>query len=642
MKKLKLLLMNSPHQNLDNFDRVYNKKRGNVLFPPLTLTTIAAGVLQKVKNVEIEILDMEFEIMKFFNENEKSPLFPKEFLKNKISTKLNTFKPDVVGLSLLFSQAHPNSFIIAKLIKENNPNTKVVCGGNHATFAHKRMLEQCPSMDFIFLHEADNTFPAFLEYLNGNIAFNDLKGIAWLEKSTNKVKLAPSAEKINNLDTLPIPKANLIPIRDYQKYGRAGSTHRSGDGDSPTYTIQTSRGCTAECTFCSVRSFNGKGVRGYSAKRVLEEIDYLYNDLGIKQFEIVDDDFSFDKARTLEICNGLIKRNYDLVWSIQHGIRLGTLVDEVMHAMILAKCRAVAIGVESGNDTTLAIIKKPMSVKMLYRKSEIFKKYPELYVRGNYIIGFPFENDEQTLNTFTVADEIGFDWNSFNVFRPIVGTPEFQKLSQKKQEHIIDNQKDLQSYHAIKKTRNEIAKEMQLSLLNAEAATKYGNAIEEQMKAQMMHEGASEKEESLSTEQEEIAELAYIKNLEINFLNNKNLNGLSIDKYIDTKKGKYYAKLDKPINVDRAIRDFEEITKFHDENHAIAYYCLAKAYHYKGNKKLTKMNLDKVSSILSNSLNKRWIYYFNKLVSKKEFNDFKNLEIGQNQKFPLAHSEMNY
>ena len=84
MKKLKLLLMNSPHQNLDNFDRVYNKKRGNVLFPPLTLTTIAAGVLQKVKNVEIAILDMEFEIMKFFNENEKSPLLPKEFMKNKI------------------------------------------------------------------------------------------------------------------------------------------------------------------------------------------------------------------------------------------------------------------------------------------------------------------------------------------------------------------------------------------------------------------------------------------------------------------------------------------------------------------------------------------------------------------------------
>ena len=53
-----------------------------------------------------------------------------------------------------------------------------------------------------------------------------------------------------------------------------------------------------------MRSFFGKGVRSYSAKRVLEEIDYLYNDLGIKQFDVLDDDFSYDRKRTLGICNG--------------------------------------------------------------------------------------------------------------------------------------------------------------------------------------------------------------------------------------------------------------------------------------------------------------------------------------------------
>jgi hypothetical protein len=49
--------------------------------------------------------------------------------------------------------------------------------------------------------------------------------------------------------------------------------------------MQTVRGCVASCTFCSVRSFYGKGVRAISAKRFLSEIDYLYNDLGIKVYE---------------------------------------------------------------------------------------------------------------------------------------------------------------------------------------------------------------------------------------------------------------------------------------------------------------------------------------------------------------------
>ena len=131
-----------------------------------------------------------------------------------------------------------------------------------------------------------------------------------------------------------------------------------------------------------LRSFNGKGVRAYSAKRTLQDIDFLYNELGIKQLEILDDDFTFDRDRTLEICNGLIKRNYDLIWNLENGIRLGTLNDEVIHALVAAKCGGISVGVESGNDKTLALCRKPLSVNMLYRKAELLRKYPELYVWG--------------------------------------------------------------------------------------------------------------------------------------------------------------------------------------------------------------------------------------------------------------------
>ena len=580
--KTKVLLMNSPHTNFEKFDRVFNKKKGNVLFPPLSLTTLSGSLLKNVTDVSVEILDNEFEVMKYFSENINSPLKELDYLKQNIINKIKSFKPKVVGLSLLFSQAHPMSLIIADLIKKHSPETIVVCGGNHATFAYKRMLEMCQSIDFIFLHEADHSFSKFIKYVQGKLEFDKLRGVAFRDKETNEIKLSPPAERINDLDNLPIPKTSLINIKDYHKYGRMGSLNQRSADVQPTYTIQTCRGCTAECTFCSVRQFNGKGVRGFSAKRVLEEIDYVYNDLGIKQIEVIDDDFSHNRQRTLDICNGLIKRNYDLEWSIQHGIRLTTLTDEVMHAMVLAKCRMIAIGVESGNDESLKIIKKPMSVKLLYSKSELFKKHPELYVRGNWIVGFPFEDDSQTMNTFKVANEIGFDWNQFNVFRPIVGTPEFDKLSQTRKNSIIDNQKDLQSYNTSKKFRDKLASEMKKNLLNDFEADKYSKEIDKQMMASMMVDGSQNEEKRVLSEyEEETAELAYLKNLEMNFLNNKNLNGMSINKSIETHKGTFHVNLKKSVNYQRAINDFKQILDIHDPNHAIAHFCLYKAYKFK-------------------------------------------------------------
>ena len=72
MKKLKILLTPAPGFSLKDFDRNHNLSRGYALYPPIQLTTIASSVLKKVKNVEIEVLDLEYELMKHFKENEKS------------------------------------------------------------------------------------------------------------------------------------------------------------------------------------------------------------------------------------------------------------------------------------------------------------------------------------------------------------------------------------------------------------------------------------------------------------------------------------------------------------------------------------------------------------------------------------------
>ena len=80
---------------------------------------------------------------------------------------------DLVGISVVFSTAHNNASLIVNTVKEKNSKTIVVCGGNHPTFAYKRMFKDCPNIDFIFMYEGDNTFPLFLKYLQGKVSFKD-------------------------------------------------------------------------------------------------------------------------------------------------------------------------------------------------------------------------------------------------------------------------------------------------------------------------------------------------------------------------------------------------------------------------------------------------------------------------------------
>ena len=172
---------------------------------------------------------------------------------------------------------------------------------------------------------------------------------------------------------------------------------------------------------------------------------------------------------------------------------------------------------------------------MLRAKNEIIRRYIQqvLLVKGKFIVGFPFETDEQLMNTYNIAEEMEFDWNIFSVFKPLPGTPMFQEIDKESQENF---------------DFNSVKNDFQFEMLREVKVTQKAAAD-----LSMMHTN----QEELEAEQkkldykgdEKISKQAYRKNLEINFLKNPNLNGR---------------------NIDRAIRDFTGILRFIDKEHAIA------------------------------------------------------------------------
>ena len=80
MKKIKILLTNAPKFDLEEFNKNYNSIGSYLLYTPIQLTTIAAATTKKVDDIEIEILDLEYEIFKYFTINSQKNFKKLRFL----------------------------------------------------------------------------------------------------------------------------------------------------------------------------------------------------------------------------------------------------------------------------------------------------------------------------------------------------------------------------------------------------------------------------------------------------------------------------------------------------------------------------------------------------------------------------------
>ena len=93
------------------------------------------------------------------------------------------------------------------------------------------------------------------------------------------------------------------------KYGKIGSFFCLKPKESKITTVLSNRGCRAQCTFCSVRTFNGVGVRRRSVESVIEELKILKYEYDIEHVMWLDDDFLYDTQESMNLFNSIIKNN---------------------------------------------------------------------------------------------------------------------------------------------------------------------------------------------------------------------------------------------------------------------------------------------------------------------------------------------
>ncbi|MEM2846904.1 MAG: radical SAM protein [Nitrososphaerota archaeon] len=317
---------------------------------------------------------------------------------------IRSLQPEVAGITAT-TPAIYDAYEIARIVKEHSPNSLVLLGGPHATFMAYEVLEECPYIDVVVRGEAEETLKEILERIERGGDLSEVAGITY--RAGDRIKENPSRGLIDDLDSLPIPAYNLLPMGKYVV-------------DRVRYAaIVTSRGCPYGCIFCSSSLQFGKRWRAHSPERVLEELMILRYDYGAREIEFLDDTFTLKMSRAEEISRMIVSEGLDISWSASS--RVNTFSRSLGEAMRRAGAHTIYFGIESGSDKTLRLIGKGITRRQAMDAVKAARN-SGLNALGSFIIGFPHEGEEDIRATIRFADKVGVDLAQFTIATPYPGT----------------------------------------------------------------------------------------------------------------------------------------------------------------------------------------------------------------------------
>ena len=399
------------------FDQEIAKRSGYFNYPPVGLLYIAAVIRQVAPETKVHILDLNFEMLR--NASEES--FSYNFWEKRLFDLIEQCQSPYIGISCMFDVNKEIFVQIAQACKKRFPEIPVLAGGVQATYDYQELLGN-GGFDFIFRKESELQFESFLKNVFQKNHTDLPWGTAFISEGKTLTLGEPTGEVPVDLDIREDYSA--IPIEEYHLHGGLAVFSRYNGTEKPFATVLSNRGCRAYCTFCTVRDFNGKGIRARSVESVIDELKLLW-DRGIRQIDWLDDDFLWDRQRTLNLLKRMTEEVPDLEWISNNGLIAAAIDEEIMEWMVRSGLKAVKVGIESGNDAMLKKIKKPTSKRKLMMASALFKKYPKVFFSGNFIVGFPNETFGEMMDSYEFAKSLNWDWASFYVCQPLVGTEMF-------------------------------------------------------------------------------------------------------------------------------------------------------------------------------------------------------------------------
>lgn len=421
----KILLVHPLPFNTENFEIHQARNKRYYTWPPYGIGVLCRNL--RKRGSDVKLVDFNFEILELIenhpdiDNDESARDLVKDFWKERLVKIIDEFEPDLIGMTCMFTMGHEMLVRTADFVREKY-SIPIVVGGVHITNAPDFVLNESNSIDFASLYESDVSFCDMVDIINGKEDKSKLCQIATLVGG--EYFAIPSRTVPSPVDLDIVPDYDTLQIEKYSYLGEVGSYKSWLPEFSKSSSVLTNRGCRARCSFCSVRNFNGTGVRARSVDSVINEIENLKKNYGISHIAWIDDDLFFNKKRTLELFNKIDERDLEITWCASNGIiaSVAATHEDLIEAAERSGCRGMTFGLESGNDDILKEVHKPSRVRHYYKVGDIMRKYPQIFTRGFLIIGFPNETLAQMRETVTMAQDVGLDWYGIQLLSPLPST----------------------------------------------------------------------------------------------------------------------------------------------------------------------------------------------------------------------------
>lgn len=320
---------------------------------------------------------------------------------------VKTYRPDCIGISALtltlFRAAR-----MARAIKEIDSRIHITFGGPHVTVYPLETLS-FPYVDSVVPDEGEITYPELVMALDGGKLPYGVKGVYFKDK--RKIVTNEKRELIKKLDFLPFPDKTQLDKNNYFFVSNKAE---------PSTTLISSRGCPYKCIFCCSPH---ELYRQRSPYNVVDEMEECMKN-GIRIFNFMDDIFNLTKKKVVGISREIIRRNLKIEWTFVG--RVDVMDREMLEIARESGLVRIFFGIESGSDEILKYLKKGFTAAEAQSAVSLCKDLG-ISVTGLFVLGTPYETQDQVKKTVRLACELDLDAAQFFPLLPGPGTELYRK-----------------------------------------------------------------------------------------------------------------------------------------------------------------------------------------------------------------------